>query len=106
MKDDIMKHVLAIVGLVFFVGCSTSPRVIEGEYVVCEHLYDSDRNIITRHFNNIQGVPVADCPDIVKDINGSCPELIKIITIDNRIEWLTQREFENYECEKHKETEQ
>lgn len=96
-----MKKLL-LIGLLFTVSACATP-ITDDEYVKCEHLYDDSKTVLTKHFNNIQHVSVTDCPDIIKYRSGACPALVKIITLEQEIVWLTQLEFENYKCTQMKE---
>lgn len=91
-----MKLLITFIALLMS-GCSTTPNLPD-EYVKCEHFYDSSRTIFTESFDNIEQFTAANCPDIIRDSVGECPMLIKITTVDDEVTWLTQLEFENYEC--------
>jgi hypothetical protein len=96
-KEIFMKNIILISLLVMLGACAATVDVPQGEYIECKHIY-SDNIILAKEFSDIKKVGVNDCSDIIRYPSGDCPSFVKIVTIDENVEWLTLLEFENYEC--------
>lgn len=93
-----MRFLLVASIVLFLVGCPQEQELPE-EYVVCHHLYDRERTIVVKSFDDIEQVSSDDCPDVIIDGNGNCPSLFRLKPIfEEEVVYLTDREFENYNC--------
>lgn len=94
-----MKQFLIILAIAFMVGCANN-RVVPLGHVDCVHKYDNELFFTVKDTSDIREVEIRNCPEIIRNPEGECPVMVKVLTSSGNELWLTEEESKNYVCRK------
>jgi len=85
------------------IGCTPSkvepPEVQRGPVWVCQHKYEPAFRYIVADQTNIEKLIIEECPPVLIDATGQCPIYIRFDDIVLGEVLLTEKEWQNYDCE-------